>query len=600
MLKGLHRKIKKMRLDEKLRLYMTTIIILMTVAMIFTTAFSSIRALSRQSETMAKSQLSFVSKFYADWLDSYKSIGLALQMDPSVQSFCRFDSIENEDYPVEKSNVSSVIANTLNMSPSINFIGIYNTSINTYAYSGNVALPYSGFEAIYGLGLQEYEKSNEKGTYVVHYNENDAGILKDSVCFYQKIYSVNSLNKSIGMLCMNAKDSLLNNMKESISASGSMILCATDNDGRVFSTTDADSVQKENFRFDYQGKASGKLRIGKYICFYEKVEGWNYYIVSIISAWDYFRTTFYALLVMTVLMFAIMMLSIVFGHYLAKKNYEPVEKVVEAMDRISSNDLTARVNTEDMGVDFEKLGSGFNGMMNDINRLMVKNVEEQHQLDQIRFNSLQSQIQPHFLYNTLDCIHWQASADGNKEVSDLVIALAAYYRICLSKGKDIIPLRTELEQIRYYLIIQNKRYGDIIHYENKVPEQYLDVELPKLTLQPLVENSIYHGIRVKEGLSGTVMIEAEEENGDLLIEVHDTGSGMTEKEVKEMNASISEYSEDFGYGVRNVSRRIRLLYGEKYGLHFQLHQDGTLSVVIRIPVHPAKTPEMEAEESVHV
>ena len=132
-------------------------------------------------------------------------------------------------------------------------------------------------------------------------------------------------------------------------------------------------------------------------------------------------------------------------------------------------------------------------MMDDINQLMIKNREEQHQLDQIRFNSLQSQIQPHFLYNTLDCIHWQASADGNKEVSDLIVALAAYYRICLSNGKDIIPLSVELEQIRYYLIIQNKRYGDIIHYENKVDEKYLGVLLPKLTLQPLVENSIYHG-----------------------------------------------------------------------------------------------------------
>ena len=95
---------------------------------------------------------------------------------------------------------------------------------------------------------------------------------------------------------------------------------------------------------------------------------------------------------------------------------------------------------------------------------------EQHQIEQIRFNSLQSQIQPHFLYNTLECIHWQAMADGNKEISTLVMALAKYYRICLSKGHDVIPLELEIEHMKNYLIIQNMRYDNIIGSEIQIEE----------------------------------------------------------------------------------------------------------------------------------
>jgi len=582
MFKKWKKRIKRLRLDEKLRLYFTTVIIGMTVAMLLVITFFSIGTQRQMAESMAMDQTSFVAKSYADWMDIYKNSGMALQMDPSVQRFCSFESEDAADYTATKSYVSLAVANSLNSFSSVNFIGVYNTALNSYVYSGNVGIPYSGFEAIYEKGTKQYRESGAKGTYVMRYGDSDVGILKNTISFYQKIYSVSVLNKEIGMLCLNVKDSLLANMRESITGN-SMILCAAGSDGRILSSTDEATLSDADILFSFDGKQSGDFRYGANVCFFYKVSGWDYYIVSMIPAIEFYKSAIITLTVMAALMLLIMFLSILFSRTIARKNYEPIEKVMAAMDKIGENDLSVRVNTSDMGVDFEKLGVGFNGMMDDINQLMIKNREEQHQLDQIRFNSLQSQIQPHFLYNTLDCIHWQASADGNKEVSDLIVALAAYYRICLSNGKDIIPLSVELEQIRYYLIIQNKRYGDIIHYENKVDEKYLGVLLPKLTLQPLVENSIYHGIRVKEGGSGSVTVDAHEEGRDLVIEVSDSGREMTADSIRKMNESISDYSENFGYGVRNVSRRLKLLYGEAYGLHFKLIQDGSLCVEIRIP-----------------
>lgn len=199
------------------------------------------------------------------------------------------------------------------------------------------------------------------------------------------------------------------------------------------------------------------------------------------------------------------------------------------------------------------------------------------------FNSLQSQIQPHFLYNTLDCIHWQAVSDGNQEISTLVKALARYYRICLSKGHDVISLEMEMEHVRNYLIIQNMRYDHIIGSEITLGKGCRDAMIPKLTLQPLVENSIYHGIKVRDGKEGSISLTARREGDIVEIILADTGTGMAQRQIDEMNQHLSEYDESFGYGVRNVNKRIELLYGAEYGLHYLRNVSGGVTVEIRIP-----------------
>lgn len=210
---------------------------------------------------------------------------------------------------------------------------------------------------------------------------------------------------------------------------------------------------------------------------------------------------------------------------------------------------------------------------------------KQEQLSQTRLNALQSQIQPHFLYNTLDCIHWQAVADGNREISTLVKALASYYRICLSKGKDIIPLAEELKHIEYYVLIQNMRYDNRLHLDINVEERYRQTRLPKLTLQPLVENAVEHGIERREGVSGNIAIWVEETgDGDLLLRVANSGSGMTDARVAQMNEYLKTNEADFGYGVRNVNRRIQLLFGERYGLHYEVNMWQGVTAVILLPM----------------
>lgn len=239
-------------------------------------------------------------------------------------------------------------------------------------------------------------------------------------------------------------------------------------------------------------------------------------------------------------------------------------------------------------------------MMEEIEVLMEQVKLEQHQIEQIRLDALQSQIQPHFLYNTLDCIHWQAIAEGNKEISTMVKALAKYYRICLSGGHDIIPLKMELEHVRNYLVIQNMRYDNIISSEISVDSNAEETMIPKLTLQPLVENSIYHGMKVKEGKTGTVFIKVKRTANDVLITLADTGTGMTQEEIDKMNEQLSKYEESFGYGVRNVNKRIQLLYGEEYGLYYLSNETGGVTVEIRLPYETEAKENVLRGEMIHV
>lgn len=263
--------------------------------------------------------------------------------------------------------------------------------------------------------------------------------------------------------------------------------------------------------------------------------------------------------------------------------YEPINRVVMAMDDVAEGKLDERIEIENMDADSQKLKDGFNSMMDEIDRLMEQVKLEQHQMEQIRFNALQAQIKPHFLYNTLECIHWQAVTDDNKEISVMVKAMAQFYRVCLSKGKEMITLDKELEHIHSYLIIQNMRYDNIVNLEEHIPEEYYNVKIPKMTLQPLVENAIYHGIRIKESGKGKIILSIRKEEDDIYLLLCDSGTGMSQEKIDEINQSISQHDETFGYGVRNVNKRIELMFGAEYGLRYFKNEHGGVTVEIHLP-----------------
>lgn len=251
-----------------------------------------------------------------------------------------------------------------------------------------------------------------------------------------------------------------------------------------------------------------------------------------------------------------------------------------------------------------RLGTSFNYMIQKINRLItelnihiealkeekerVKQVEKQKRKAELQ--ALQAQINPHFLYNTLNAITWQATDQGASEISILSNSLGKLFRISLSKGREVITLREELEHVSSYLKIQKIRYKDKINYDLIVPEDTKDLFIIKLILQPLVENAIYHGIKIKEGV-GMIRIQVARQHDSnhvqtLMITVEDNGDGIEPELLETINQGLiqGKINRDSGYGIYNVNERLKLYYGETYGLTIEsVHKKWTRSTVI-IPI----------------
>ena len=560
-------------------------VIIWTITVIATAAigistFSFIVSITDQNSRYVAEQLSIMAEDCADNLEQYKALATSIILDPHVQNYC--ESETKQELYNEMGNVYSTFLNMLYFQHNANFIAVTNESMEQYVYNGNSAVSESSFETMYEKDYAESIQAKKKGTLRVNFSNNYHKGRKYTLTLYFPAYSVTKLVSSNGMIIVNLDDNLLMRFNQSgLQYSSNLYL--TDVEGNIVSTQNEEQIGQRIGFVDRITGSQGMFWQGGRLVSYQRVKDWNFYIVNEVSAWSLYQNCFNTILILVLVTLAITGVALTLAKNATKKLYRPINKVVAKMNDVSGGDLGTRIELEDMDSDGRKLAGGFNIMMDEIDVLMERVKEEQRQLDKMRFNALQSQIQPHFLYNTLECIHWQALSSGSQEISTMVKALAQYYRICLSEGKDIIPLRVELEHIRNYLIIQNMRYGNIITLVEKVEEKYLSMMIPKLTLQPLVENSIYHGIRIKEGLTGTVEIEVCETEEAVLLTVKDNGGGMEPERIDYINRNISEMDRDVGYGITNINKRIELMCGEQYGLRFRQNEGEGICVEIRLP-----------------
>lgn len=261
----------------------------------------------------------------------------------------------------------------------------------------------------------------------------------------------------------------------------------------------------------------------------------------------------------------------------------PLRELRSVLDRVSKGDLTARSEVQgDEEVD--ALSDSFNSMIDQINVLLEQVKEEQIHLRKAELEILQMQINPHFLYNTLDTIIWLAEGGDMKKVVALVGSLSAFFRTSLNQGREGSTVEEEERHIRSYLEIQQLRYQDILEYEIQLPKELYQYELPKITLQPLVENALYHGIKNKRG-KGKITVTGERDGAFVRIHITDNGKGMTPERLEQVCGALKNKNlqESKVYGVFNVNERIQLKYGENYGVSFE-SEDGVGTVAtITIP-----------------
>lgn len=264
----------------------------------------------------------------------------------------------------------------------------------------------------------------------------------------------------------------------------------------------------------------------------------------------------------------------------------PIFKLKRLMKQAESGDLTVRFNFEHND-EIGELGQSFNHMIARIDQLIQMVYVEQENKRTAEMKSLQEQIKPHFLYNTLDTISWMARDYDAEDIVRLVDALTNMFRIGLSHGKDIITVKEEITHVSNYLYIQKIRYKDKLNYVIHVDESLYAVEVPKLILQPLVENAIYHGVKAKRG-GGTITITGVPEGENLVFTVQDNGAGMPQEKVEELNRRMSERSvldEQKSFGLFYIRERIQLCYGTGYGVHVESALGEGTRVTITLPLY---------------
>lgn len=261
----------------------------------------------------------------------------------------------------------------------------------------------------------------------------------------------------------------------------------------------------------------------------------------------------------------------------------PIYELSQKVARIGDGDFNVSpVSIENSSsIELIALDEGFNAMVGRINMLMEKEIESRSALYRTELELLQTQINPHFLYNTLDSIVWLAEAQRDKDVIQMVTSLSVFFRNSLSKGRTIISVAAEQEQVKSYLEIQKIRYSDILDYEICIADSMQNASIPKLTLQPLVENAIYHGIKHKRGV-GMIRITGEEDKGTLLFKVEDNGAGMSREQLQKLRQDIEE-EKHTGLGLLNVHQRIKLYFGKEFGMQIDSGEGKGTTVTIRIP-----------------
>lgn len=337
----------------------------------------------------------------------------------------------------------------------------------------------------------------------------------------------------------------------------------------------AASYRDGNYRENYQGEIRDvTVKSVGYI-------GWK--LVGVTPEKGSYLNTVKTKLFMVFLIAFFLYMLMVINASISSRITIPIRELEKSVNALEEGNLDVEVY-QGGSYEIRHLGRSIGDMAHRIRGLMQDIVAEHESKRKSEFDTLQSQINPHFLYNTLDIIVWMIENEQKSEAVRVVTALARFFRISLSKGKSIIPVRDELEHVRSYLMIQQMRFKNKFTYTIDAEPETLGSASLKLMLQPLVENAIYHGMEFKDG-DGIIRICAEKKEDGLWFTVEDNGLGMTKEQVDTLLTDHAHVSSKrgSGIGVKNVNERIRLYFGNEYGLTIESEPDEGTTIHIHLP-----------------
>lgn len=275
-------------------------------------------------------------------------------------------------------------------------------------------------------------------------------------------------------------------------------------------------------------------------------------------------------------------IALFFSRFMARSITLPIQKLRDSMKKVQEGDFSVSDVVVDSKNEIGSLTKSFDVMTHKIQELMEQNVHEQEEKRKSELKALQSQINPHFLYNTLDSIIWMAEGKKNEEVVLMTASLARLLRQSISNEDEVVPIANEVEYARGYLTIQKMRYKDKLEFQIDVDPSILHIPLIKLVLQPIIENAIYHGLKYKES-KGLLIVKGFMKDGNAVLQIIDDGVGMDEETLAHIYDRHKVNYHSNGVGVYNVQKRLKLYYGEDYGITYESEKGKGTTATITIP-----------------
>lgn len=401
------------------------------------------------------------------------------------------------------------------------------------------------------------------------------------ISFMRKIQDIDHIGNVIGLMRVSTLPSTIEDVliRSNIVNGGTVFIQNTS--GQIICTTDDTAIYPsldENTQYDWQ---TVEVDQTPFLVNSVQITNTDWQLIAVIPYKEIYAAGDRIRNIMILLGCVLGLLAFGSAYIISLSITKRITVLQQNMQYVQHGDLDVSLTVRGQD-EIDKCMYSFNYMLAEIKQLMAEEKRSSHILRRTELEVLQAQINPHFLYNMLELIHWKALDCNTPEISTLALDLAKFYRTGLSKGKSIISLEKELEHVSAYVKIQNVRFDNRIAYSMDIEEEALQYGVLKMILQPLVENAIVHGVFESDSKKGNVHLGAYLNYGNIVITVKDDGAGMSAEKI-DLIMSEPDDHESHGYGVKNIIQRISLCYGNRYGLKYFSEIGTGTTVTITIP-----------------
>lgn len=530
---------------------------------------------------------------------SSKEIVNTLAYNSSLQEILNTDSaVYKKDvgrWKIDQNRLSQIVY-ALQTDPDIKDIKLYMKNGPATLFETNMLYDLNNYSELTAFQNHDFQTSSIQWFPEENFNENSSA--GDNIIVVKNIMNEDDLAENIGVIRVDFKSNTFSDVLDEASISESSfallvnsrdIICTSDLQSKKVSHEMLDKISSYARQLKLTDKElpywsnSTTIQGHKYSLGIEKIALTDWLLVLIIPEHDVIASVAHGRIQMITIFLIILPLSVFITYMISFSYTKRISALASQMHDISPETFSMEITPsshDEIGI----LTQNFNYMLTKISMLMDEKYRLGEEMKSTELAALQSQINPHFLYNTLDQLYWLGIRNHVPEVSNLVMSLSRFYKLSLSKGKSIVPLHTELELIQAYVNIQNYRYENMITLKIDINQKYLDTQLPKITLQPIVENSILHGI-CEKGTPGTITITASDTGSILAINVADDGIGMDAVTTGNLLMPPLSSESTHGYGLYNINNRLRILFGSEYGLSIKSTPGAGTCVTVRLPYH---------------